>query len=90
MLPIVVDAAIVDQLFEEMYATEGYQLTIDLESQVIRKPNGEEIAFDVDGFRKHCLQNGLDDIGITLQDTDAIRAFEEKWKQQSPWLFRES
>lgn len=87
LLPIVLDADIVDQLFNEMYAAEGYQLTIDLEAQLIRKPNGEEISFEVDGFRKHCLINGLDDIGITLQDADAIRVFEKKWQEQSPWLF---
>jgi 3-isopropylmalate/(R)-2-methylmalate dehydratase small subunit len=87
LLPIVLDAKIVDQLFEEMYVVEGYQLTIDLDAQLIRKPNGEEIAFEVDGFRKHCLMNGLDDIGITLQDADAIRTFEKKWQEQSPWLF---
>lgn len=87
ILPIVLDAAIVDRLFQEMYDEEGYQLTIDLEAQVIKTPKGEEIAFDVDPFRKHCLLNGLDDIGITLQDADAIREYETKWKQQSPWLF---
>ena len=87
LLPIVLDAAIVDQLFEEMYASEGYSLTVDLAAQVVRKPNGDEIPFEVDEFRKHCLLNGLDDIGLTLQDADAIRSFEAKWQQQSPWLF---
>ncbi len=87
LLPIVLDAAIVDELFKEMYATEGYQLTVDLEGQVIRKPNGDEIPFEVDAFRKHCLLNGLDDIGITLQDADAIREFEKEWQKKSPWLF---
>ncbi|MGK0499146.1 MAG: 3-isopropylmalate/(R)-2-methylmalate dehydratase small subunit [Oceanicoccus sp.] len=87
LLPIVLDAAIVDQLFEEMYAEEGYQLTIDLSAQLIRKPNGDEIHFEVDDFRKKCLINGLDDIGITLQDADAIREFEKQWEQKSPWLF---
>jgi len=87
ILPIALDAAIVDRLFQDMYDEEGYQLTIDLEAQVIKTPKGEEIAFDVDQFRKHCLLNGLDDIGITLQDADAIREYETKWKEQSPWLF---
>jgi 3-isopropylmalate/(R)-2-methylmalate dehydratase small subunit len=87
LLPIVLDAAIVDQLFQEMYSSEGYRLTIDLQAQLIRKPNGEAIAFEVDAFRKHCLLNGLDDIGITLQDADAIRAFEQQWQKKSPWLF---
>jgi 3-isopropylmalate/(R)-2-methylmalate dehydratase small subunit len=54
---------------------------------LIRTPSGEEISFEVDSFRKHCLLNGLDDIGITLQDADAIRAFEKQWQQKSPWLF---
>ena len=87
LLPIVLDADIVDQLFQEMYASEGYQLTVDLEAQVVRKPDGTEFAFEVDAFRKHCLLEGLDDIGLTLQDAEAIRAFEGKWKQQCPWLF---
>lgn len=87
MLPIALDAEIVDQLFEEMYAEEGYQLTIDLEAQLIRKPDGSEIAFSVDTFRKHCLLNGLDDIGITLQDADVIREYEKQRQKTSPWLF---
>ncbi len=87
LLPIVLAADIVERLFNEMYAQEAYQLTVELESQIIRTPTGEEIAFDVDTFRKHCLLNGLDDIGITLQDTDAIGDFEAKWQQQAPWLF---
>ena len=87
LLPIVLKEDIVNALFEEMYANEGYSLTVDLAQQVVRKPDGEEISFEVDAFRKHCLLNGLDDIGLTLQDADAIREFEAKWQQQSPWLF---
>ena len=87
LLPIVLDAATIDSLFEEMYATEGYQLTVDLEAQLIRKPDGNEIPYEVDAFRKHCLLNGLDDIGITLQDADAIREFEKSWQKKAPWLF---
>lgn len=87
LLPIVLDEAIVDGLFAEIAETEGYELAVDLESQTIIKPSGESIAFEVDEFRKHCLLNGLDDIGLTLQDADAIRVFEEKYKQQAPWLF---
>jgi 3-isopropylmalate/(R)-2-methylmalate dehydratase small subunit len=87
ILPIELDAATVDRLFEEMYATEGYELTVDLERQVIRTPAGEEIAFEVDAFRKHCLLHGLDDIGLTLESADAIREFENRWREQSPWLF---
>ena len=64
LLPIVLDEAIVDDLFNEVHAQEGYQLTVDLENQQIIKPNGEAIAFEVDSFRRHCLINGLDDIGF--------------------------
>ncbi|MBB3059527.1 3-isopropylmalate dehydratase small subunit [Microbulbifer rhizosphaerae] len=87
LLPIVLEEAVVDQLFQEMYAQEGYELTIDLEKQQVVKPNGDTIAFEVDGFRRHCLLNGLDDIGLTLEDADAIRAYEAKRREQSPWLF---
>ena len=87
LLPIILDDAIVDQLFKEVEANEGYQLTIDLENQKVIKPCGEEISFDVDLFRKHCLINGLDDIGLTLQDADEIRAYEEKRRASQPWLF---
>ncbi|MGL6160111.1 3-isopropylmalate dehydratase small subunit [Microbulbifer sp.] len=87
LLPIVLDEAVVDQLFEEMYAQEGYELTIDLEKQQVVKPNGDTIAFEVDGFRRHCLLNGLDDIGLTLEDADAIRAYEDKRRERAPWLF---
>jgi 3-isopropylmalate/(R)-2-methylmalate dehydratase small subunit len=87
ILPVELDADTVDRLFDEMYATEGYALAVDLEHQVITTPGGEEIGFEVDAFRKHCLINGLDDIGLTLESADAIRAFEERWREQSPWLF---
>ena len=79
----------VDQLFKECAANEGYQLTIDLEAQEVRTPNGEAFKFEVDPFRKHCLLNGLDDIGLTLQDADDIRAYEEKTKAARPWVFAE-
>ena len=87
ILPVVLDAATVDRLFNEMYANEGYTLKIDLARQVVITPTGEEIGFEVDAFRKHCLLNGLDDIGLTLESADAIRKFEQGWKQRSPWLF---
>ena len=79
----------VDRLFAEVEANEGYQLDVDLEHQRVITPSGEILEFDVDAFRKHCLLNGLDDIGITLQDEDAIRSFEEQHRQQRPWLFRQ-
>jgi len=87
LLPIVLSDEQVDQLFKEVEATEGYELTIDLESQKVITPSGAELAFDVDDFRKHCLINGLDDIGLTLQYADDIKAYEAKARQQSPWLF---
>jgi 3-isopropylmalate/(R)-2-methylmalate dehydratase small subunit len=87
LLPIVLDEAIVDQLFKEVEAAPLYELTIDLEGQNIIKPNGDLIPFEVDAFRKYCLLNGLDDIGLTLQDADEIKAYEEKRKASAPWLF---
>ncbi|WP_420554151.1 3-isopropylmalate dehydratase small subunit [Neptuniibacter marinus] len=87
LLPIVLSDEQVDQLFTEVEASEGYQLTINLEKQVVVTPSGEEIAFDIDGFRKHCLLNGLDDIGLTLQHADEIKAYEAKRKAEAPWLF---
>ena len=87
LLPIVLSDEIVDQWFNEMYATEGYQLTIDLAAQVVKTPAGDSFAFEVDEFRKHCLLNGLDDIGLTLEHADAIRAYEAKKRVEAPWLF---
>jgi 3-isopropylmalate/(R)-2-methylmalate dehydratase small subunit len=87
LLPIALDAAVVDRLFQEMYDDEGYQLTVDLPAQQVRTPGGEVFPFEVDAFRKRCLLEGLDDIGITLQSTDAIRDFEQRWRAQCPWLF---
>lgn len=87
MLPIVLPHEVVDQLFSEMYAQEGYRLTIDLPAQQVVTPTGQRFGFAVDAFRKHCLLNGLDDIGLTLQQADAIRAFEEKHRAAAPWLF---
>jgi len=87
LLPIMLSDDIVDKLFKEMYATEGYQLTIDLAAQVVKTPSGETFAFEIDEFRKHCLLNGLDDIGLTLEHADAIRAYEAKKRIDSPWLF---
>ena len=86
MLPIVLSEALVDQLFHEALAFPGYQLTIDLERQVIVKPQGEEIAFEVQAFRKYCLLNGFDDIGLTLRHADKIKAFESERLTKKPWL----
>lgn len=87
LLPIVLSEEIVDHLFNEVAANEGYQLTVDLANQQIVKPDGSTIPFEVDEFRKHCLINGLDDIGLTLQDADAIKLYESKRRQEAPWLF---
>jgi 3-isopropylmalate/(R)-2-methylmalate dehydratase small subunit len=87
LLPVVLKETIVDQLFEEAEATEGYQLAVDLEAKTVTTPSGESFSFEVDDFRRHCLLNGLDDIGVTLEDADAIRAYEEKRRQSAPWLF---
>lgn len=87
LLPIVLSEAQVDQLFNEVAGSEGYQLTIDLPRQVVVTPKGEEMAFEIDGFRKHCLLNGLDDIGLTLQHAEDIKAYEQARRQTAPWLF---
>ncbi|WLP95331.1 3-isopropylmalate dehydratase small subunit [Psychrobacter sp. M13] len=89
MLPIVLDEAIVDKLMQATFAIEGYELIADLERQVVIAPTGEEYAFEVDAFRKHCLLNGLDDIGLTLQQSDAIKVYEAKMLQKTPWIFNE-
>ncbi len=87
LLPIVLEASVIDALFEGALATEGYRLDIDLESQTVTAPNGVSHAFEVDAFRKHCLLNGLDDIGLTLAHQDDIRAYEKKRRAEAPWLF---
>jgi 3-isopropylmalate/(R)-2-methylmalate dehydratase small subunit len=87
LLPIVLSEEQVDQLFKEMYAAAGYQLTVDLEKQHVITASGQSMSFVVDSFRKHCLLNGLDDIGLTLQDADKIKAFEVGHKKNFPWLF---
>jgi 3-isopropylmalate/(R)-2-methylmalate dehydratase small subunit len=87
ILLIVLPDNVVDQLFKETEATPGYKLSVDLEQQTITKPDGSVIKFDVEAARKHKLLNGLDDIGLTLQHADAIKAYEAKARQQSPWLF---
>ena len=87
MLPVVLPESVVDQLFNECEQQEGYQLTIDLPNQLVKTPSGQEFAFSVDEFRKHCLINGLDDIGLTLQDGESIKNFETTAKQARPWVF---
>ncbi len=87
VLAIALPAEQVDALFEAMYASEGYTLEVDLPAQLIRTPEGQELPFEVDSFRKHCMVEGLDAIGLTLQSADAIRDFERGHRQRSPWLF---
>ncbi|HTO18101.1 MAG TPA: 3-isopropylmalate dehydratase small subunit [Pseudomonas sp.] len=87
LLPIVLKEEEVDALFRQAEATEGYRLTVDLAAQTVTRPDGVQYRFEIDAFRKHCLLSGLDDIGLTLQDADAIKAFESKHRQAQPWLF---
>ncbi|SET25247.1 3-isopropylmalate/(R)-2-methylmalate dehydratase small subunit [Marinobacter segnicrescens] len=87
LLPIVLDEEVVEKLFQETYENEGYQLSIDLEAKTVTTPSGESFSFDVDDFRRHCLLNGLDDIGVTLEDADLIRDYENKRRETAPWLF---
>ncbi|WP_210395429.1 3-isopropylmalate dehydratase small subunit [Motiliproteus sediminis] len=87
LLPIVLDETVVDQLFREVAASEGYQLAIDLEKRVVVTPAGDRFEFSVDDFRRHCLLNGLDDIGLTLQHADDIKTYEQRRAAVTPWLF---
>jgi len=90
LLPIVMAEEKVDEYFKATQATEGYQLTVDLENQQIITPDGSKAGFDVDPFRKHCLINGLDDIGLTLQHVEDIKAYELRRATEAPWLFSQS
>ncbi|MPZ43500.1 MAG: 3-isopropylmalate dehydratase small subunit [Betaproteobacteria bacterium] len=87
LLAIVLDARVVDQIIKEAQATPNYRLAVDLDSQTITTPGRQELRFDVDPFRKHCLLNGLDEIGLTLERADEIRAFEARHEAAQPWLF---
>ncbi len=87
LLPLVLSEDDVDTLFKAVEANEGYELTVDLEKQQVITPEGDAYGFEVDEFRKYCLLNGLDDIGLTLQHADDIKKYEGKRKQEAPWLF---
>jgi 3-isopropylmalate/(R)-2-methylmalate dehydratase small subunit len=87
ILAIPLDEAVVDKLFATVEASPGYQLTVDLPAQEIVLAEGEKIPFIIDSFKKHCLIEGLDDIGLTLQHTDAIKAYEARRQAEAPWLF---
>jgi 3-isopropylmalate/(R)-2-methylmalate dehydratase small subunit len=86
LLPIVLPESVVAKLFDEVHAFPGYQLTVDLEKQVIVKGDGESIPFEVNAFRKYCLVNGFDDIGLTLRQSEKIKAFEAERLATKPWL----
>ena len=88
LLPVVLGDAAVQHLFEETGAHEGYRLTVDLGSQTVTTPSGETFSFEIDAFRRHCLLNGLDDIGLTLEHVAEIRAYEARRRNEAPWLFR--
>ena len=88
LLPIVLSETQIARLFDETLAFPGYQLTIDLEKQVVVKPDGEELIFEVQAFRKYCLLNGFDDISLTLRHADKIKAFEAERLVNKPWLAR--
>ncbi|WP_110655001.1 3-isopropylmalate dehydratase small subunit [Salinicola halimionae] len=90
ILLITLDEATVERLFQATEATEGYRLDIDLEGQRVITPSGEAFPFEVDAFRKHCLLEGLDDIGLTLEQSGAIRDFESRHRPSNPWLFRDA
>ncbi|MFQ5581940.1 MAG: 3-isopropylmalate dehydratase small subunit [Mariprofundaceae bacterium] len=87
ILPVVLESGIIDRLFTECEATESYSLKVDLQAQTVTTPSGESFSFDVDGFRRHCLLEGLDDIGLTLKEADAIHIYESRRKSEAPWLF---
>lgn len=88
LLPVVLDEDTVDTLFKQVEATPGYRLNVNLEAQTVTAPGGESYGFEVDAFKKHCLLNGLDEIGLTLQYSDEIRAYEARRREQAPWLFQ--
>ncbi len=87
LLPIVLPRAVLDTLFAQTEAQAGYRLTVDLAAQTVTTPSGESHGFDIDAFRKHCLLQGLDDIGLTLQHVQDIRAYEARRRQEAPWLY---
>jgi len=87
MLPVILDEEIVNRLFREVEANQGYELNVDLQSQTITQPDGEVLNFDIDEFRKYRLLNGLDDIGLTLEHANDIKAYEEQRRKTAPWLF---
>lgn len=88
LLPVVLDEDTVDALFKQVEANPGYRLKISLKEQTVTAPDGRSYDFEVDAFKKHCLLNGLDEIGLTLQHADDIRAYEARRRREAPWLFQ--
>jgi 3-isopropylmalate/(R)-2-methylmalate dehydratase small subunit len=86
LLPVVLPAAAVSRLFAAVEASVGYSIEIDLEQQTVRTPDGTAMAFEVDAFRKHCMLNGLDEIGLSMLHAEKVRAYEQRVRQESPWL----
>ncbi|HSS66021.1 MAG TPA: 3-isopropylmalate dehydratase small subunit [Gammaproteobacteria bacterium] len=87
LLPVVLEEAEVDELFKQVEAAPGYELTVDLEKQRVTTPGGDVYSFEVDAFKKRCLMSGLDEIGLTLEHAEDIRAYEARRKREAPWLF---
>jgi 3-isopropylmalate/(R)-2-methylmalate dehydratase small subunit len=87
ILPVTLDESIVEELFAEVEATEGYRLSVDLEAQTVTTPSGRVLRFDIDSFKKQALLQGLDNIGWTLSHDDDISAYEARRRQEAPWLF---
>ena len=87
LLPIVLDREVINELFRVVEATVGYELEVDLSEQSIKQPDGSLIAFEVDEFQKRCLLDGLDEIGLTLEDAEVINVFEANRRKQAPWIF---
>jgi len=87
ILPLVLDEERVDRLFRETWANEGYRLSVDLPEQTVTTPDGDVLRFEIDEFRKYALINGLDEIGLTLEHADEIRAYEDQRRRDKPWIF---
>ncbi len=87
VLPVIMPPHLIDKLFKQVEVFPGFKLVVNLPEQTVAIPEGEVFAFDIDGFRKHCLLNGLDEIGLTLQHTDEIKRYEENRRRSAPWLF---
>jgi len=87
LLPVVLGDDDVDELFQQVAGSPGYRLSVDLQAQVVTRPDGKKLPFDVDAFRKQCMLQGLDEIGLTLQQRRDIQTYEQRRRQQAPWLF---